>query len=188
MLLLLCAACLDAPEPAPARCNTCHGDAEGMGTTSWSPPFALGDIDEVAYAGVGAHQAHVLAPSMISRPVECSECHVVPSSVDAPGHIDTCWPAEVRWGALAKTGSIAPTWDRDNLTCSNTYCHGATVTGGQVGAPVWTMLDGTQLACGACHGFPPPTPIHARGGPCEDCHPTPSQDPSRHIDGTVDFN
>ncbi len=36
-------------------------------------------------------------------------------------------------------------------TCS-LYCHGSTLTGGSASTANWSVTDGTQKACGACHG------------------------------------
>ncbi len=63
----------------------------------------------------------------------------------------------------------APGWTRATATCSNTYCHGATLQGGTATAPVWTRTDGTQRACTSCHGAPPPAP-HSTSTACATCH------------------
>jgi predicted CxxxxCH...CXXCH cytochrome family protein len=78
----------------------------------------------------------------------------------------------------------------DGTTCS-AHCHGQVAWGGQHPNPTWTKVDGTQSACGSCHGAPPPPP-HPTGSNCASCHPTMEEnsltfrDPSRHIDGVVD--
>jgi predicted CxxxxCH...CXXCH cytochrome family protein len=77
-------------------------------------------------------------------------------------------------------------------TCSNVYCHGATLPGGAVAAPVWTAVDGTQRACTACHGYPPASHSgYPSPGNCHPCHfRTVNEDNvtidvagGRHIDG-----
>jgi predicted CxxxxCH...CXXCH cytochrome family protein len=101
--------------------------------------------------------------------------------------------ATVTFGALATAGLAAPVWDREALTCSATYCHGATLdAGGTNTAPVWTVVDEGQAACGTCHGNPPPAP-HPANPACASCHPdTVAADGAidllggQHIDGDLD--
>ena len=71
------------------------------------------------------------------------------------GHIDHPLPAYVIFGNLA--GSTA-TWN--GSTCSNVYCHGATLAngGGTATKPLWTVVNGSQSQCGSCHGLPAPPP------------------------------
>ena len=61
--------------------------------------------------------------------------------------------------------------------------------GGLNTTPDWTVVDGTQDACGTCHGLPPDYP-HVDRADCESCHPDagPGQTittAAQHIDGTV---
>lgn len=161
-----------------AGCDGCHGDA-----TSPAPPVDLAGNTFTTALGVGAHRAHVLAPSRLRGPVACATCHQVPAQVGAPGHLDSPPPAEVE----APLG-----WDRAAATCASAWCHGGA-------RPVWTETGGA--ACGTCHGVPPAS--HAPGLPitaCAGCHPrtidpsgaiilTPGPDgpTSEHIDGDVDL-
>jgi predicted CxxxxCH...CXXCH cytochrome family protein len=126
---------------------------------------------------VGAHQGHLTAAAGISAPVACSACHVVPTAVDSPGHLDGDMIAEV----------TLPGWDRASATCSNTYCHGPAT-------PMWTDATGPGDACGSCHGIPPSTyhdpslTLHD----CTTCHPDIDGNgnfviPSEHINGQVDL-
>ena len=115
-----------------------------------------------------------------------------PATIDAPGHIDDPWPAEVTWGELATEKGRQPTWERETRTCSDTYCHGG-VAGGSTLAPQWDDLSGARSACNTCHGMPPPPP-HPGATSCEGCHGAVAgpagtfTDPSLHLDGTVQFN
>ena len=190
ILLPLCVAltaCLDAEQPAAPGCTSCHGTAGGNA----APPQALGSIDDPSYPWTGTHQAHLLSPRL-GRPVACGQCHAIPATIDAPGHIDDPWPAEVTWGALATEKDRQPTWERETRTCSDTYCHGG-VAGGSTLAPQWDDLSGARSACNTCHGMPPPPP-HPGATGCEDCHGAVAgpagtfADPSLHLDGTVQFN
>jgi predicted CxxxxCH...CXXCH cytochrome family protein len=144
-------------------CNSCHGSAQ-----SNAPPLDLAGNKATSAIGVGAHQSH-LAGGAFSKAVECAACHKVPQSVDDPGHNDTPSPAEVTFSGLATSAGAAPAWNHAGATCSGSYCHGAKLGGGTIPAPVWTSVDGTQAACGSCHGLPPPAP-HAQSTACESCH------------------
>jgi predicted CxxxxCH...CXXCH cytochrome family protein len=165
-------------------CRSCHG-----GNDNAAPPRAVDGSTDTHAIGVGAHQTHLIG-GLLSHPVACSECHVVPKAANDPGHMDHPLPAYVIWGDLAKQGTM-PAWDRDQAACSNTYCHGATLTGGSNTSPKWTVVDGSQEACGTCHGLPPPAP-HPPGLACEACHaPVAGPNltiatPTRHIDGVLD--
>ncbi len=146
--------CLGCHAQGPTACVTCHGDGP---TTN-------------------AHPVHRVAGKLA-----CAECHVVPATWDAEGHIvrggkiDPA-PAEVTFGALA---GAAATFDGER--CTNVYCHGSTLVagGGLMTSPIWT--DATPAGnCTSCHGKPPPS--HAPGASeCASCHPVGSP----HVDGIV---
>src|ERR1700733_12922263 len=83
-LLLLVAPCAAEVRPAAAipgapctatiaACDACHGSPE-----SPAPPTDLEGNTWTSAAGVGAHQAHLQAPSKLSPPIACEACHVVP--------------------------------------------------------------------------------------------------------------
>ncbi|MEI8259778.1 MAG: CxxxxCH/CxxCH domain-containing protein, partial [Deltaproteobacteria bacterium] len=171
-----------------ASCESCHG-----GGGSAAPPTGVGGETATTARAVGAHRAHLTTPSTWHAPVTCAECHVVPTRSTSPGHLDTPLPAEVTWGALATTDTATPSWS--GTTCSGTYCHGATLVAGAGTntAPTWTVVDGTQDACGTCHGLPPGGTHYALTR-CEACHSA-SMGPGRtfanpalHIDGIVQWN
>jgi predicted CxxxxCH...CXXCH cytochrome family protein len=179
---------------AAVQCYSCHGN----GDANAAPPQALDGSDQTSDIGVGAHQAHMLN-NKVSKAISCEQCHIVPVTVGAPGH----WPAgeeeayaEVTFGDLAKTGGLIPAWDRDQQLCTNTYCHGASLTGANHVAPIWTRVDGSQIECDGCHGNPPPWPHlqGVQGNMCVTCHPK-TVDANGdilltygfHINGKVDF-
>jgi predicted CxxxxCH...CXXCH cytochrome family protein len=180
-------ACLDAEQPAAPGCNTCHGTPGGNA----APPQALGSITDPTYPWTGTHQAHLLGATL-GRSIACVQCHTVPATIDAPGHIDDAWPAEVTWGELAAANGRQPSWQRETRTCGNTYCHSG-VAGGSTMAPQWDDLTGARNACTSCHGMPPPAP-HPGNSSCENCHGAVAgpestlADPTLHVDGTVQFN
>lgn len=161
-------------------CDACHGSG-GIA----APPLDVGGNTETINRGVGAHRSHV-EPSTWRKNIDCAECHIVPQATLAVGHMDTPLPAEINFGTLA--GSA--TWNGSG--CSNTYCHGATLNGGNSTNPLWTQVDGSQGQCDSCHGAPPPAP-HPSDADCGKCHDTMAAggglviiDPTRHIDGNLD--
>jgi predicted CxxxxCH...CXXCH cytochrome family protein len=168
-----------------AECSTCHGDTE-----SPAPPHAVNGDTSTEARGVGAHRSHLTLNPTWHGPIRCESCHAVPAETAAPGHLDGDNVAEVAFTALATTGGVSPSWD--GAGCSNVYCHGATLTGGSSTTPSWTTVNGTEAACGTCHGFPPPPP-HDQSTDCGSCHPTIQPgttnflDPASHINGRVDL-
>jgi len=164
-------------------CSQCHGD-----TASPAPPEDLFGRTDTTLTGVGAHREHV-ATSTWHRVVACEDCHIVPATLLAPGHIDTALPAELTFGELANPTTAL--WDGN--TCSGVYCHGTTLAGGAITIPVWTTVDGNQAQCDSCHGAPPPS--HSPSATdCGQCHPTIEIGtgtflaPARHIDGILDVS
>jgi predicted CxxxxCH...CXXCH cytochrome family protein len=102
--------------------------------------------------------------------MSCEACHIRPVAVDDPGHIDSDNVAEIVFGENARLGGAEPSWDRDTLTCSGTYCHGASLGDGDRPL-VWTEVSGNS--CGSCHGLPPKTTragFHPDDQNCERCH------------------
>jgi predicted CxxxxCH...CXXCH cytochrome family protein len=177
--------CLTCHPNTPADCSTCHGSPG-----SPAPPPDLSDNDSSDIRGVGAHQTH-LTESAIARAMACSECHVVPTTLEDPGHTDSPLPAELTFGSLARTGAVVPVWD--GTSCSIVYCHGS-FPGGNQRAPDWTEVGTGQAACGTCHETPPPA---AAGHPqilqCAFCHPRVADDnlnilnKALHINGGVEL-
>ncbi len=165
-------------------CNACHG----TDAAEPAPPPAVDGSTATSVPGVGAHAAHLEAPV----PIPCADCHEAPASVSAPSHIDGEMPAEVPFpaGSLARNDGAVPAYDAATATCSGVYCHGATLSGGTTTAPAWTTVDGSQAACGTCHGTPPPGP-HPLVTECLMCHPTATGpgvivDPLLHVNGVID--
>jgi predicted CxxxxCH...CXXCH cytochrome family protein len=174
-----------AVEVIPTSCNTCHGSAANA-----APPQAVSGAMETDVTEVGAHQAH-LVDGALRAALTCEDCHVLPQTLGAAGHLDAA-PAELTWGPLSKTEDLEPEWDRDADTCSSTYCHGATLSGGSNTVPQWTAVDQGQAACGTCHGAPPPPP-HTDSTDCQSCHPGTMAGPGvinvaggLHINGDVE--
>lgn len=146
---------------AVEACSLCHGGLENA-----APPTDLAGNAATTARGVGAHQSHLLG-SAWAAPVACKSCHIVPENSTDAGHADDALPAEVVFAGIATTGDLSPSWD--GTTCQNTWCHGATLTGGTNTQPTWTAVDTGQVECGTCHGLPPALP-HPQNTQCEACH------------------
>lgn len=181
-----CASChpssaphIDGVTQIGTGCDGCHGS-----TSSPAPPRDLAGNTFTSSLGVGAHQAHLLAPSRLRGPIACATCHRVPAAVSETGHIDSPSPAEV---------DTTLGWDRTAASCGTAWCHGPA-------RPIWTTTGGA--VCGSCHGIPPVTASHTPGMPlasCATCHPWsvtttgsiviipgPNGSTSQHMDGDVD--
>jgi predicted CxxxxCH...CXXCH cytochrome family protein len=190
--LLIVGGCMvprDPPlEGTTPACDGCHGSAE-----SEAPPPGLwleGSKSATTERGVGAHAVH-LTPGSLAGVVPCASCHVVPAEVDDPGHMDDALPAEVVFSGLALARKTKAAWDGQRCTV---YCHAGKEPGGKVTRPRWTLVDGTQKACDACHGDPPSGKNHPQVSNCDACHGKVVDakkviiDLQRHIDGKVDVD
>jgi hypothetical protein len=114
----------------------------------------------------------------MGKVVACRRCHVVPTDVVAPGHIDSSLPADVTL--------VLGSYDPSTHSCV-VDCHFDKDPG-----PVWNDDSGDERACDACHGFPPDITRsgarHPSSAPelnlCLDCHVF---TPTTHVDGEVSF-
>ena len=189
------------------NCQGCHGDAARVvpagvdPVVKAAPPVDRYGSSQTTDRGVGAHEAHLVPPPAgITEPIACTECHVVPTGLlhVGPG---LATPATLDFGPLATANGAQATWDATRATCAN-YCHGETLTGGTLRSPVWTVVNGTQAACGSCHGNPPTSGSHAQHAlpnwydvSCGTCHPsgyargivTPQAVPF-HVNGVTNMN
>lgn len=213
------------PHPVATECSFCHADVVGPdnrtivararhvdgkvdvsvgkdctgchGSLNPAPPFDVAGNIDTAFAGVGAHQVHVLGTRR-AKAVPCETCHVVPKEVLAAGHLDGAVPAQVVFSGAAVAHGATPSYA--NGRCENTACHGAVLpeghdSGGSNTAPQWTRVDGTQAACGTCHALPPPRPHpYVDQSPnCSGCHQNLAPNnmsfvrPDLHVDGVVTF-
>jgi len=169
-------------------CDSCHGSDGNP-----APPTDTDGMTGTDLLTVGAHRSH-LGESDWHAQVECEQCHVVPDELTDVGHTDTDLPAELTFGDLATTDESSPVYDFDEGTCSDAYCHGATMkTAGAHSTPVWNVVDNSQTQCDSCHGNPPPSP-HANLDGCHLCHgltmegPATFKAPELHINGILDRN
>jgi predicted CxxxxCH...CXXCH cytochrome family protein len=167
-------------EPLLGCSIECHGDS-----ISNAPPKTMSGETETTSIAVGAHRVHLDVAPDWHRKVECGDCHTVPATVDAPGHRDGDGKAEVTFAMIAGPDAA---W---NGTTCTTSCHGSAAIGAARSTPMWTLVDGSQVGCGSCHGVPPPAP-HPNNGRCSSCHPTMEEgstsfrDPASHINGIVE--
>lgn len=163
-------------------CSSCHGWNQGV-----SPPQNLKGECSPGLDGGGAHKAMRMSPTPIHQ-VACSNCHVIPLSVWAPGHIHDNGKTQVVFSSLATAGGAQPLWN--GTSCKNVYCHGATLKGGTYKEPVWKDTSGNASLCGACHSLADPAGNTAAD--CSNCHPdTVAKDGTilpygKHINGVID--
>jgi predicted CxxxxCH...CXXCH cytochrome family protein len=168
-----CGSCHRIPpgDHASKRCGDCHGRVADNSARIIADALhvdgkvSLGDDTGTCLschpAPGGAHASHTHALHALAAPIGCSECHVVPTALDSPGHIDQprapVFPPGS--GTLARASGAMPTWD--GTTCSATYCHGDAT-------PTW--VPGTGAAsCGACHAIPPAGAAHTGVTSLADC-------------------
>lgn len=173
-------------------CTTCHGDPRS-GVAY--PPKDIFNRTDSTLVSVGAHQAHL--ESNLAT-VTCDQCHVVPESYLATGHLEEDNVAEVTFGVIAtEGGSVTPQWDRNTTTCSEVYCHGNFTSGnisGNKATVNWTRPN--SVACGSCHSIPPQG--HFGDPPytlnqCSGCHSSVLDSEgniiakSKHVNGQTDY-
>jgi predicted CxxxxCH...CXXCH cytochrome family protein len=204
-----CADCHASP-PAqhfPGACTSCHREPDSTGGALARGPLHMnGRVDlgdgsgqcgachgrgESPWPASGAHAKH--ENPTLTTPVDCASCHVVPSSIFAPGHLDGV--VRVAFSGRAVDRDSIPRWDQG--ACAGVACHGANLVDAPPVVPAWTDTSGAASACGACHGIPPSQ--HTTSTSCDrsTCHgseidrasgaPTiSSTGRSLHIDGRVD--
>ncbi|MBC8204203.1 CxxxxCH/CxxCH domain-containing protein [bacterium] len=165
---------------SPAGCTTCHGDVNPA-----PPPDTEGNSDNM-FITVGAHQAHVTVSGNFPA-MPCTECHLQYSSYNTPGHM-TDSPDDVHFGTIASAQGASPQWDSNSATCSEVYCHGASMLNPAEPEPDWRDdFDGTNL-CFQCHDYLTESPGHQihwddLNYPCSHCHLNYAQ---THINKIVD--
>jgi predicted CxxxxCH...CXXCH cytochrome family protein len=157
---------LTSPLTTPSGCTSCHA----------SPPNGTG------YPNVArAHAAHGSASKVAVTSLSCADCHTALGA----GTVDHQLRAKARTATgrnnpvvfssgplLVLGGGTPPAYIDSNGQCTNVYCHGAKMAGGDTTGsnrtPAWdaSLLPATisAAACGACHGFPPSTASGHPGG------------------------
>ena len=179
----------------PENCSTCHGFPP--------PPATKNDL-----VGAGAHATHNNGSGTLSsHSMTCTECHVFPSSVYGEGHFTPSNTVGIHLNyplATMPSGGVTPvpSFDRNTLQCSNTFCHGKwrfvkatgdtttmfvdSVMTGNSYAPKWNG-GANEAICGSCHAMPP-TGHKATTAACSTCHEDVRTTSGRqkHINGKVD--
>jgi predicted CxxxxCH...CXXCH cytochrome family protein len=189
-----CGDCHGSP-PArhyPGACTTCHREANADGTALTPGPLHMnGKVDlgdgsgtcgachgagDDPWPRTAAHPRH--ETQAITTPIECTNCHVVPDSVLAPGHLDGVVRIAFSGRALAR-GAL-PAYD--GSSCRDVACHGANLREPPAVVPSWMDTSGAASACGACHGAPPVN--HTASTSCDrsTCHGT---EVSRSVQGVL---
>jgi CxxxxCH...CXXCH motif protein len=179
----------------PEACNTCHGNEINP-----APPEDLYGNTGTTVVGVGAHQSHLMDTTWTTAyQKDCILCHIEPTSLSSPGHIDDYpYQAEINFSSFASNSGISnPLWNHDSETCNNVYCHGgfafdslssgnnswayttSTIDGNNPQMN-WTSVGTGQTVCGSCHGLPPIGHIPAAEPTCVFCHP-------RVVDGNLNI-
>ncbi|MFZ2196824.1 MAG: CxxxxCH/CxxCH domain-containing protein, partial [Thermodesulfovibrionales bacterium] len=146
---------------ATGACDSCHGNPPI--TSSVGGPEGLASVPQTGSETPGAHSAHT------AKSVACISCHY--NSAGTGGtHRDSsvtlgfyAFDGGYQGGAYdgqtavssynASTTTPATTVSKTGAkTCSNIYCHGATMApnGGTNTTPQWDLSS--TGACGACHG------------------------------------
>lgn len=183
-------------------CEKCHGSANTALTSATFKDTA----GSPASPYVGTHVSHLAGTHNYSNPITCDQCHAVPATADAAGHMDGL-PATLTWGSTATHPSYAggvegaamvPEYVPATRTCNNTYCHAGVrktsdgTAQGTGASPSWNdpaYLGGT--GCAKCHMNPPAYP-HSSSTNCSACHNHVAQsnvafvDKSKHLNGTVE--
>ena len=166
---------------------------------------------------LGSHYKH--DNKTTGRGFDCQICHAtyydaaknfdIAGGMHGNGSLDTTGLVNFT-GTLTGTltgQAVTGTWDDNNQTCANAYCHGDTMPGPDVTAPVWgsnTPSPGGR--CGDCHdtdtASDPVDPkdtistgnhtahLTAVFGPntnCDACHPAYALKSTTHVNGSKDF-
>ncbi len=207
-----CQSCHASPPPDhyPGTCDCCHAEANADGTALLPGPLHANGVVDVgdgsggcgACHGAGgddawprgdAHDGH--RDPTIALPVACGSCHRVPSSLDAPGHLNGV--VEVELSGLAMARGTEPTFEAVDTSCF-VACHGAGIEGGAVPSPRWAQPEAVADRCDACHGLPPadthPVPglcasVLCHGGEISETPAGPRISASgraMHVDGVID--
>jgi len=147
------------------QCGKCHSStaagAVTAGTPYYSTSFPLKNTSNTD-PKVGAHTAHVTASESLHPGLGCVDCHGVVNLTDIT-HMNGA--TDFNWSVLARTGGLSPSYNPSTGACTNVYCHGAGMPGGDTSGtnktPVWNNPAYlpptlTVAGCGTCHGFPPP--------------------------------
>jgi predicted CxxxxCH...CXXCH cytochrome family protein len=147
------------------QCGKCHSSAAPGAVTAGTPYYSTSfpaQNTSNTDPKVGAHTAHITSSESLHPGLACIDCHGIVNLTD-PTHMNGV--TNFNWSALAKTGGLSPSYNPATGMCTNVYCHGNSMPGGDTSGsnrtPVWNNPNYlpptlTVAGCGLCHGFPPP--------------------------------
>jgi predicted CxxxxCH...CXXCH cytochrome family protein len=202
----------------PSGCNGCHGNPPTDSTLGTQTGLVSPATGATSPASPGAHATHVT-----TRGMTCNACHTGTTMPTTDNKITmgfaingSSWPGFV--GNAATFGTFsghtplnAPyTFNSGNATTTvatgagyrnscDVYCHANWPGSNGSLNPSWVITDGSQKACGTCHGAsattPPTTGGHVRHAgngatslalSCDKCHGAHTD--NSHVDGNVVWN
>lgn len=145
------------------QCGMCHSSTASGGVTATTPFYDTSypvKVTTVTDAKVGAHTSHIAMTDSLATAMNCADCH---GAVTLTSGTHMNGTTNFVWSVLAQKGGLAPAYNPATGVCSNVYCHGAAMPGGDTSgtnrAPTWNVPFLTPTisaaACGTCHGFPP---------------------------------
>jgi predicted CxxxxCH...CXXCH cytochrome family protein len=145
------------------QCAKCHSSTVAGAVTAGVPFYGTSYPTKVTAntdAKVGAHTSHITSTDSLSAPASCADCH---GTVTLSAATHMTGTTNFVWSTLARTGGLTPAYNAGTGVCTNVYCHGAGMGGGDTTgtnrAPTWNVAflppTITRAACGSCHGFPP---------------------------------
>ncbi|MBT1070982.1 CxxxxCH/CxxCH domain c-type cytochrome [Pelotalea chapellei] len=161
------------------RCQNCHLAALPTSTINNADPCSSCHSQPpsgTVYPNInGAHSNHLIIN--VAAGSLCNECHLGFGS-GTLSHFNKAklQPAPqiagIAFNTLSKTGSLVPAYNSATQQCTNTYCHGNAMPGGDTTgtnrAPVWTGATYPPVLsaafCDKCHGFPPTAASGHPGG------------------------
>jgi predicted CxxxxCH...CXXCH cytochrome family protein len=167
---LQCGDCHGAP---PANhyggpCSSCHAEPNADGSALRARTLHMnGRVDVGVSEGRECGACHgaggdpmpvtpghvVHRDSVLSAPIVCSDCHVMPEEITSAGHLDRgqATPPDIVFGARARAFGQQPSFEAG--VCRNVACHGAGVGESLDRALRWE--DRGSPSCSSCHGLPP---------------------------------
>jgi predicted CxxxxCH...CXXCH cytochrome family protein len=149
---------------ATDQCGKCHSSSAAGAVTASAPFYNTSyPVQIISNLDVktGAHTAHITSSESLHPGLACIDCHGTVNLNDAT-HMNGV--TNFNWSVLARTGNLSPSYNPSTGMCTNVYCHGNAMPGGDTSGtdktPVWnnpTYLPPTLsvAGCKICHGFPP---------------------------------
>jgi len=191
-------------------CDGCHGNPPTAATIGGPNGLANPATGALTNGAAGAHAVHA-----IQRGMACTTCHngyesraMPTTTIDMgfavnPGNVPNFQGTSVTGTynnnrALLNGYTFTGPIGTGASTCTTVYCHGGTLSAGDIPNPSWSGGSG-QVYCGSCHSvdannIPMPLGSHqVHAGSllmdCTACHGTISQtDVTAHMQGSVQWN